>query len=84
MCHPFLVPEPDLSRTGNTLGPRPTSVGVQLIGIHCANAWCLVFLRKAICCYMPTESDLFLVPHSAGPVHISGLLLWFHLSPAVL
>ena len=66
ICQLFPVLDPVLTRTRNTLGPHANSVcvcgGVHMIGIHYANNWYLLFLRKALSlyCYVPTESQLFL------------------------
>lgn len=84
VCQSFPVPEPVLTRTGNTLELHPTSVGLQLIAIHSASDWCLVFAGEVLRGCMPTKSYLYLMPHYAGPGHITELLLWFCLSPTVL
>lgn len=76
---PFPVPESVLTRTESLWGPHPTSVGVQPIRIHRANAWSLV-----LCSHMPAKSCLLLTSHSVGLVHITGPLLWFCLSPTAL
>lgn len=43
----FLGSESVLTRMRSILGPHLSSVGIELIVIHFANDWCLVFLRKA-------------------------------------
>lgn len=56
----------------------------QLIGIDCANDWCLLFPRKALCCQVPAES--YFIPYVAlsWPSSYDWASAWFHLSFALL
>lgn len=83
-CQPFPVPQPVLTRTGKTSGPCSTSAGCNWLEFTVlrTGAWCSQEKSCAATC-LPSHT-FFLLPHSSGPVRITGLLLWFHLSLAVL
>lgn len=83
-CQPFPVPQPVLTRTDKTLGPHSTSAGYNGLEFTVlrTGAWCSQEKSCAATCLL--SHTFFLLPHTPGLVGITGLLLWFHLSLAVL